>query len=533
MGNNALENIVENKKMPVLFVGSGISKRYLYRYPTWDELLIQSFNYIDPNGFLYEKYKDILSRQNLTPFEVNAQLGSYAEEEFNRAYFDKKIDLKVGNAKNPNWLKNGISPYKMYLSQLFKKKNIYRNPQRQQELSKFRALKNKVSAVITTNYDSFLEKEVFNSDYTVFVKQNELFSADSYNIAEIYKIHGCINDANSIVITKHDYDNFEKSRKLIIAKMLTLFTESPLIFLGYSFTDENIRNIIADFIECLDDEQLNNIAQHFVFISYEHKQYDLIESKATIVTQKGTLIPITQIHTDNFEAVYDILNRIVPGVSPLKIRSTRRIVKRIVDQSISSPEAESIIIGLDKLDDLDLSGKPIAIAVGYKENILNKYGYGLLSDEFIIEDIIFDNKQFEAIEMCQERFKSIPKTRLLPVFKYVKAAQGIGFSPTPASKLQIYIELHDTTEKIITNKIKKGLKNLPEISDYDGLCKNIQDIDTLHKKAGLLLKNIHALGKDEIRNTLKELFRLNKDDAMKSTHFKRCVMYLDLIENWE
>lgn len=533
MGNNALENIAKNNRMPVLFIGSGISKRYLYRYPTWDELLIQSFNYIDPEGFLYEKYKDILSRQDLTPFEINAQLGSYAEEEFNRAYFDKKITFKAGNGKHPNWLKNGVSPYKMYLAQIFKRKKIYRNFQRQQELSKFRALKNKVSAVITTNYDSFLEKEVFHSDYTVFVNQNELFSADSYNIAEIYKIHGCVNDADSIVITKRDYDNFERSRKLIIAKMLTLFTESPLIFLGYSFTDENVRNIIADFIECLNEEQLSHIDQHFVFISYEHGQYNLVESKATIVTQKGVVIPITEIHTDNFEAVYDILNQIIPGVSPLKIRSTRRIVKRIVDQSISSPEAESIIIGLDKLDDLDFSERPIAIAVGYKENILNKYGYGLLSDEFIIEDIIFDNKHFQAIEMCQERFKSLPKTRLLPVFKYVRAAQNAGFRLSPDSKLKTYIDLHDSPEKIITNKIKKGLKNLPEISDYDGICKNFQNIDTLHKKAGLLLKNIHFLNKDEIRNALKKLFRLNKEDAMKSTHFKRCVMYLDLIENWK
>ena len=57
--------------------------------------------------------------------------------------------------------------------------------------------------------------------------------------------------------------------KLVIAKMFTLFSESPIVFLGYSFTDENIRNIVADFLSCLTNEQLDNIDEHFVFISFK------------------------------------------------------------------------------------------------------------------------------------------------------------------------------------------------------------------------------------------------------------------------
>ena len=89
----------------------------------------------------------------------------------------------------------------------------------QEELLKLKNLKNKVSAIITTNYDTFLEKYVFPNDFKVFVRQHELFSADSYDIAEIYKIHGSATDARSIVITEDDYNKFKESRKLIIAKM--------------------------------------------------------------------------------------------------------------------------------------------------------------------------------------------------------------------------------------------------------------------------------------------------------------------------
>ena len=129
----------------------------------------------------------------------------------------------------------------MYLANYFKKAKLYRRKDLEIELSKFKALKSKISAIITTNYDLFLENEIFPDDYTVFVNQSDLFGADSYNIAEIYKIHGSATDANSIVITEQDYNKFNDSRKLIIAKMLTLFAESPLYFLVIRFTDENIR----------------------------------------------------------------------------------------------------------------------------------------------------------------------------------------------------------------------------------------------------------------------------------------------------
>ena len=118
----------------------------------------------------------------------------------------------------------------MYLSNIFKKLPLKSANYLNKEKELFQNLKNKVSAVITTNYDQFLEKEIFNNDYTVFRHQYELFSADSYNSAEIYKIHGCVTDADSIIITEKDYKEFTDSRKLVIAKMLTLFSESPIVF---------------------------------------------------------------------------------------------------------------------------------------------------------------------------------------------------------------------------------------------------------------------------------------------------------------
>lgn len=190
MEKNVLDKIVDSKKLPVLFIGSGISKRYLFNYPTWDELLELSFKKYNSDIFQLQKHKDALFRQNLSDFEINAKLASIIENEFNAAFFDRKIKLNIGNAKNPEWVKRGISPYKMFLSSYFKKMHLRRGHLIEQELERFKQLKNKISAIITTNYDLFLETFIFPDDYTVFTNQTQLFNSDSYNIAEIYKIHG-------------------------------------------------------------------------------------------------------------------------------------------------------------------------------------------------------------------------------------------------------------------------------------------------------------------------------------------------------
>ena len=179
MEKNVLETIVESKKLPVLFVGSGISKRYLYNYPTWDELLELSFKKYNSDIFQLQKHKDSFRRQNLSDFEINAKLASIIENEFNAAFFDRKIKLNIGNSKNPEWVKRNISPYKMFLSSYFKKMHLRKGYLIEQEIEHFKSLKNKISAIITTNYDLFLETFIFPDDYTVFTNQTQLFNSDS------------------------------------------------------------------------------------------------------------------------------------------------------------------------------------------------------------------------------------------------------------------------------------------------------------------------------------------------------------------
>jgi hypothetical protein len=529
MSKSVLDKIIESKRMPVLFIGSGISRRYLYNFPDWSTLLKQSFAQVNPDPFFYGQYVEKFNREKLSTFETNIKLASIIENEFNNAFYSRKVTVKLGNPKNPQWIFQGVSPYKMYLVSIFKRMRVNTDPALQEEIEQFRLLKNKISAVITTNYDTFIEDQIMQNDYEVFCHQNELFSSDSYNIAEIYKIHGSVADAKSIIITEQDYADFNASRKLIIAKMLTLFAESPIIFLGYSFTDENIQHIIEDFLSCLTSHELSHISNHFVFVSYKKGEKRLVECKRTITTQNKVQIPITEIETDNYLAVYQKLNQIIPGISASKIRATRRIIKKIVDEGMSSDPAESVIVGIDDMDNIDFSSKPLAIAIGYRDSIMNRFGYGMLEVETIIEDILFDNKNLNADDMCFQRFKSIASSHLIPVFKYVSKCSS---EISPSSKLKSYIAQRNSVDKIISKSQLRTLNNIPEVYSTDELHEVMKAQINFDKQAGVLLKSIANFSLDQIREECKTLFYQVSGQKISSTCFKRCVMYLDFKENY-
>lgn len=91
MAKSVLDKIVESKKMPVLFVGSGISKRYIYNFPDWDGLIKLSFEAVNPDPFYYSQYVERFNREGLSRFEANTKMATIIENDFNSAFYSRKI----------------------------------------------------------------------------------------------------------------------------------------------------------------------------------------------------------------------------------------------------------------------------------------------------------------------------------------------------------------------------------------------------------------------------------------------------------
>lgn len=125
----------------------------------------------------------------------------------------------------------------------------------------------------TTNYDTLLE-QVFNYrdlKFNKIVVDRDLRKKDNASPVWLYKMHGDIEDYESIVITKQDYENYYDNYEMMIAKLKSEICTKTFLFLGYSISDPNVMHILARARKVFDK---NNGRQHYAIMEQPHEFLD-------------------------------------------------------------------------------------------------------------------------------------------------------------------------------------------------------------------------------------------------------------------
>ena len=155
------EFISQYRTYPVLFVGSGFSKRYLQEMPDWNGLLESIAAELWENERTYIDIKDQYRGED-GAFDFK-KIGSHIDREFTQIL--REQNPTKFEAVNQSWYddqRNGgkTSRLKLYIANRFqeKVKHKIQNEQLNNELSLFRKAKDKFSSIITTNYDTLLEE---------------------------------------------------------------------------------------------------------------------------------------------------------------------------------------------------------------------------------------------------------------------------------------------------------------------------------------------------------------------------------------
>lgn len=297
---------------PILFIGSGLSKRYM-NAPSWDELL----SYLAEQCSAIDKGLGFYKQSLKTPMMIGEEFARLYQEWAWGAGRNEFPDLMFGeNIDSQAYLKFKVAEHLGILT-----------PKDVQELGgdvhrpEIEALRRiKPHSIITTNYDQMIE--MIFPDHAAIVGQ-KILRGQQLSVGEIYKIHGSAEDYDSIVFTQTDYEKFEKKKKFLSAKLLTFFNEHPLLFIGYSASDPNIRSILSDIDEAL--PEIGGVIPNVYILDWNgNLNQDSSPAREKVIpTEDGRNIRVKLIEASDFGWVFDAFaaNPVLNDVNPKVLRA--------------------------------------------------------------------------------------------------------------------------------------------------------------------------------------------------------------------
>ncbi len=443
-----LAEIIQKRSAGVfLFVGSGFSRRYL--------------------GL--EDWKGLLTRFCVTgrPFEyylstANSDLPTVAKllaEDFHENWW-KEAKYNALEKKDIYELVDKTSALRIEISEYLKgiNESALNFKDYSEELHCLKELD--IDGIITTNWD--LLPEILFPDYKVYIGQNQLLFSNPQAIAEIYKIHGCCSDPQSLVLTDNDYSDFNYKNTYLAAKLITLFIEHPIIFIGYSLTDENIQGLLKAISQCIGENNLNKLRNNLIFVQrLKNNEKDGISESS--ITIDSIQIPIVSVKTNNFSQVYGAIKEKKRQIPSQLLRLCKEQLYELVQSS--NPESKMCVVDLETIVKKENIEFIVGVGVASEKNKdIADVGYTPIKSVDIFYDLLYQNRNYDPKLILDSVLLDIGKNiTYLPLFHYLNKLKIVNNNSYEQSNLNldkwIVKDMKKFQDKNYRNNFEKHCRN--------------------------------------------------------------------------
>ena len=514
-----IDDVIRNfNTTPFLFIGSGLSRRYL-NLPDWKSLLQHFAEAISNDEFAYSSYKNAVGTEK----PVMGYLPKVAEliqKDFDKKWFSDPTIRTISGDKL-EMVKGGVSPFKAEVAGYIENFSVL-NEKYNNEIERLKKLSEKnIAGVITTNYDTFIENNF--SGYKTYVGQEELIFSAISGIAEIYKIHGSVSTPESIVINEQDYIRFNEKSSYLAAKLMTIFMEYPIIFLGYSISDSNVLNIIREIINCLNEEQVKALKNRFVFVEYNASvPTPYIDAHSIMIDDKQ--LTMRKITLSDFMPLFTAMEK---KQSKIPAKLLRKFQQDFYDYTITGKPTGHLRIAY--IEDQRINDEDLVLAIGKASELGLRGLSGITGDEWY-RSIILNDLDFPADDLLEYAVPALAKTNSdrLPVNKYLKEATK------DCSKAKEIAQKY-TFDKIISNSLKKSRKHLRYTSVLQ--IWQHEKADNSIERATRLIATLpeKQINLEELEQVLLELFTKDKDilshaEQLEKTNIRRLILIYDYLK---
>jgi len=407
------ELLQKHAAAPFLFVGSGFSRRYL-GIEDWEGLLRRFCGPIKDFGYYSSRANGDLPKT-----------ASFMASDYNEWWWSSP-DSADSRARSSETVKNQSDALKVDIAGYVADLTLENARQSEfgNEIASFSDIA--IDGIITTNWDTLLE-ELF-PDYKVFVGQQELLFSNPQAIGEIYKIHGSVSDPTTLVLTGEDYEAFSSRNPYLAAKLVTIFVEHPIIFLGYSIADLHIRELITSIAQCLTQDKISIFQENLIFVQ-RAKADEVPGIEKTTIQSDAFSVTMMVAKVSDFGQVYSALSgarRKIPA------RILRFFKEQLYELVHSSDEIENKIAVVDFEEIDSAESVEFVIGVGVAERRqefgqsaverLAAKGYAGVPANELFEDCLAETSHFDSEDLLTSAFPIFSRTHrtFIPVFKYLK-----------------------------------------------------------------------------------------------------------------
>lgn len=523
MKERILNIFKQHNTVPILFVGAGLSRRYL-GLENWEGLLKSLATKCVDSDYAFNMFEQKAKNEGyeIGLYQKVAEL--IGKELSEKWYTDDKFKI-IRDVYHEDIIK-GTEPIKIEIAEHIKNNSKDTIEEMDEEISLLKEVSKKsIAGVITTNYDLFLEDIM--DKYKVYIGQEELIFSQLQGIGEIYKIHGCCTKPDSIIINEEDYKNFNDKEQYLAAKILTLFLEHPIVFIGYSISDENIRNILKDIVKCLSEENLSRLKNRLIFVEWDSKGDDEGISTHSITFENKKSIEMTKIRIHDYKVLYQAMLQNKAKYSAPILRNLKEEIYELV--LTNEPTAKMKVVGLE--DDDNLEKIECVLGVGVLSEFGNK-GYMGLEAEEIFLDVLFDDRKFEPNLVVAQSLPTLlsHNSNSIPIYKYISQCDCA--LPEKVNK-----EIKNNFEGLLSRTIISKKKKMPELigMTIHDVVNEYGEEKSLEYIAMLPEENINI---DELGEFLKKFYHDNSN-VFKSgktsvkTNFRRLIKIYDWLRYYK
>ncbi len=387
-----------------LFIGSGFSRRYL-GLDDWPGLLSR----FCVAGKPFEYYRSTTDGD--IPGAAKLLAADFNEYWWTAKEYAASVETHQAKIENStSALRIEISNYLAGLDPVSAIKAGHRD-----EIELLSSLN--VDGIITTNWDLFIE--YLFPDYRAYVGQNELLFSDPQGIGEIYKIHGCATEPWSLILTSDDYAEFNDRNPYLAAKLITVFVEHPVIFLGYSLTDPNITSLLRAISLCIGRNQVERLRQNLIFVQ-RPKTNEESGISDTYLTIDGIQIPLVLIKTNNYSEVYKSLAAIRRKIPARVLRYCKEQLYELVKSL--EPEKKLCVVDLDEIENKEDVEFLVGVGVASPEEVgIGEVGYETIEVRDLIADALHESRNYNARKIIDFVIPRAGRgTPYVPVYKYLR-----------------------------------------------------------------------------------------------------------------